>query len=42
VQSTSGTIDALLDFALSLADADGDTTETQHIPVNISNDFIVH
>jgi hypothetical protein len=42
VQSTSGTIDALLDFSFAVADADGDTTATQHIPVNISNDFIVH
>ena len=42
VQQTSGTIDASLDFAFAVADADGDTTATQHIPVNISNDFIVH
>jgi hypothetical protein len=42
VQSTSGTIDALLDFSFAVADADGDTTATQHIPVNVSNDFIVH
>ena len=41
VQQTSGTIDANLDFSFALADADGDVTETQHIPVNISNDFIV-
>ena len=39
--ATSGTIDALLDFSFAVADADGDTTATQHIPVNISNDFIV-
>ena len=42
VQSTVGTIDALLDFAFSLADADGDPTGLQHLSVNISNDFIVH
>ncbi|QND62888.1 hypothetical protein HB777_02465 [Mesorhizobium loti] len=41
VQQTSGTIDANLDFSLALADADGDTTATQHIAVNVSNDFIV-
>ena len=41
MQQTSGTIDANLDFSFPLADADGDKTETQHIPVNVSNDFIV-
>ena len=41
VQQTSGTIDASLDFAFALADADGDTTATQHINVSVSNDFIV-
>ena len=41
VQQTSGTIDANLDFAFPLADADGDTTATQHISVNISNEWIV-
>jgi hypothetical protein len=40
VQQTSGTIDALLDFSFVLADADGDPTAPQHIPVNISNEFI--
>jgi hypothetical protein len=41
VQSTSGTIDANLDFAFQIADGDADTTSTQHLPVHISNDFIV-
>jgi hypothetical protein len=41
VQQTSGTIDANLDFSLALADADGDTTATQHLLVHVSNDFIV-
>ena len=41
VQQTSGTIDANLDFSLALADADGDTTATQHLLVNVSNGFIV-
>jgi hypothetical protein len=41
VQQTSGTIDASLDFGFALADADGDQTATQHIQVNVSNDFIV-
>jgi len=41
VQQTSGTIDAGLDFAFKLADADGDTTATQHLTVSISNDFII-
>jgi hypothetical protein len=37
VQQTSGTIDANLDFSFKLADADGDQTATQHLPVLISN-----
>jgi hypothetical protein len=41
VQQTSGTIDANLDFAFALVDADGDPTATQHLLVNVSNDFIV-
>ena len=41
VQQTSGTIDANLDFALTIQDGDGDTTGIQHIPVAVSNDFIV-
>ena len=40
VQQTSGTISALLDFSFALEDADGDQTATQHILVNVSNDFI--
>ncbi|WDZ81894.1 DUF5801 repeats-in-toxin domain-containing protein (plasmid) [Ensifer adhaerens] len=35
VQNTSGTIPANLDFAFQVADADGDTTATQHILVNV-------
>jgi hypothetical protein len=35
VQSTSGTIPASLDFAFQVADADGDQTATQHIPVHV-------
>jgi hypothetical protein len=41
MQSTSGTIDANLDFAFSVADADFDPTATQHILVNVSNQWIV-
>ncbi|SEP23240.1 hypothetical protein SAMN02990966_04552 [Rhodospirillales bacterium URHD0017] len=41
VQQTSGTIDANLDFSFALVDADGDTTATQHLLVNVSNGFIV-
>ena len=41
VQQTTGTIDANLDFSFALADADGDQTATQHILVDVSNDFIV-
>src|SRR5215470_12673819 len=40
VQQTTGTIPADLDFSFALADADGDQTATQHIPVNVSNEFI--
>jgi len=36
VQQTSGTIPANLDFAFAVADADGDTTATQHIDVHIA------
>ncbi|MBK5566968.1 MAG: hypothetical protein I8N66_10900 [Ensifer sp. SSB1] len=35
VQNSSGTIPANLDFAFQVADADADTTATQHILVNI-------
>ena len=41
LQTTTGTIDASLDFSFKLADADGDQTATQHILVDVSNDFIV-
>ena len=41
VQQTSGTIDANLDFSFKVADADFDATATQHVLVNVSNDFIV-
>ncbi|RUZ74538.1 hypothetical protein EN943_23575 [Mesorhizobium sp. M7A.F.Ca.US.006.01.1.1] len=41
VQQTSGTFNANLDFSFALADADGDPTATQHIPVTVSNDYIV-
>ncbi|VIO72624.1 hypothetical protein CI1B_42700 [Bradyrhizobium ivorense] len=37
VQQTSGTIDANLDFAFKVADADGDATLLQHIPVGVLN-----
>jgi hypothetical protein len=36
VQQTTGTIDANLDFGFQIADADGDTTLTQHILVDIA------
>src|SRR5262249_1927057 len=35
VQQTTGTIDANRDFRFALADADGDQTATQHLPVHI-------
>ncbi|WP_292136196.1 DUF5801 repeats-in-toxin domain-containing protein, partial [Mesorhizobium sp.] len=41
VQQTSGTFNANLDFSFALADADGDPTATQNIPVTVSNDYIV-
>jgi len=41
IQTTSGTQQANLDFAFTLADADNDTTALQHINVNISNGWIV-
>src|SRR5262245_17581268 len=41
VQTSSGTIDANLDFAFALVDADGDHTLTQHILASVSNNFIV-
>jgi hypothetical protein len=41
VQQTSGTIDANLDFSFALADADFDPTATQHLLVNVSNNWIV-
>ncbi|MBR0874835.1 hypothetical protein JQ633_31075 [Bradyrhizobium tropiciagri] len=37
VQQTSGTIDANLDFAFKVADADGDATALQHIVVGVLN-----
>lgn len=40
VQQTSGTIDANLDFAFNIADADLDLLGVQHINVQISGDFI--
>ncbi|MER9404122.1 DUF5801 domain-containing protein [Mesorhizobium caraganae] len=36
VQQTSGTVDASLDFAFEVADADGDMTATQHILVDVA------
>lgn len=36
VQQTTGTIGANLDFGFQIADADGDTTATQHILVDIA------
>ena len=36
VQQTSGTIDASLDFAFQVVDADADQTATQHILVDIA------
>jgi hypothetical protein len=41
IQSSSGTIDANLDFAFQLVDGDGDTTALQHIAVNIQHDLLV-
>jgi hypothetical protein len=41
IQRTSGTIDANLDFAFQLQDADFDQTLIQHLLVNVSNDWIV-
>ena len=41
VATSAGTIDAALNFGYALADSDGDTTGSQSIAVNISNDFIV-
>jgi hypothetical protein len=41
VQQTSGTIDAHLDFGFNVADADGDPLGIQHIPVHVSDFFIV-
>lgn len=41
IQSTSGTIDAALNFSLNIVDGDGDTTGTQQIALNVSNDFVV-
>jgi len=41
IQETSGTVDGLLDFSYAVADADFDPTATQHVFVNVSNDFIV-
>ena len=35
VQQTSGTIGASLDFAFQVADADADTTATQHVLVDV-------
>ncbi|TRC93283.1 hypothetical protein FJV76_11770 [Mesorhizobium sp. WSM4303] len=36
VQQTSGTVDANLDFAFQVADADGDSTDVQHILVDVA------
>lgn len=41
VQQTSGTIDANLDFAFNIADADGDLLGVQHIAVQVSDMFII-
>jgi hypothetical protein len=41
VQQTNATIDANLDFSFALADADFDPTATQHMLVNVSNNWIV-
>lgn len=41
LQINAGTLDADLDFAFQIADADLDTTAVQHLLVNISNDWIV-
>ena len=41
VQNTSGTLDADLDFSFRIADGDADTTSTQHLLIDISNDFII-
>ena len=37
IESTSGTLDAALDFSFMNVDADGDTTVTQHLLVNIDH-----
>ncbi|KSV63921.1 hypothetical protein N183_35440 [Sinorhizobium sp. Sb3] len=36
VQQSSGTVDANLDFAFNVADADGDQTDAQHILVDVA------
>jgi hypothetical protein len=41
IQHTSGTLDADLDFSFQIADGDADTTSTQHLLIDISNDFII-
>ncbi len=41
IQSTSGTIDANLDFAFDIADGDLDLLGVQHIHVDISNQWII-
>jgi hypothetical protein len=41
VQQTSGTIGANLDFAFNIVDGDGDLLGLQHIPVLVSDSFIV-
>jgi hypothetical protein len=41
IQTSSGTLDAALNFSLNIVDGDGDTTGTQSIALNVSNDFIV-
>ena len=38
IQSTTGTTDAHLDFSFNVVDADGDTTDTQTISVDVLND----
>ena len=37
IQTTSGTLDANLDFAFQIIDADGDTTAVQHLLVDVLN-----
>lgn len=41
IQTSSGTLDAALNFNLNIVDGDGDTTGLQSININVSNDFNV-